>query len=108
MVRIAAIVVAFPVLALAGEPAKVSPRTALQPFQSLIGTWKGTGVPEGTREERQSGFWTEGWTESEFPWRHGFDCSARRCTYQSVDLGGRRRLRSPGFSAVGQQALPGE
>src|SRR5207244_395874 len=37
----------------------IKPRAALQPFQSLIGSWKGTGVPEGTREERQNGFWTE-------------------------------------------------
>lgn len=43
-----------------------SAREALQPFNVLIGSWKGTGMPEGTREERQNGLWTEtlrwGWT----------------------------------------------
>jgi YHS domain-containing protein len=34
-------------------------RKALQPFNDLIGTWKATGTPEGTREEKQRGFWTE-------------------------------------------------
>src|SRR5262245_60700538 len=43
----------------AGEPAKVDPREALKPFQGLVAPWKGTGVPEGTREEKQNGFWTE-------------------------------------------------
>jgi hypothetical protein len=42
----------------AGESA-VKPREALQPFNDLIGSWKGTGVPEGSREEKQRGFWTE-------------------------------------------------
>lgn len=35
------------------------PREALKPFGTLVGSWKGTGVPEGNREERQNGFWTE-------------------------------------------------
>lgn len=43
----------------AAEPAKTDPRDALKPFQSLVAPWKGTGVPEGTREEKQAGFWTE-------------------------------------------------
>ena len=47
------------VLGKAGEPAKVDQRKALQPFNFLIAPWKGTGVPDGTREEKQSGFWTE-------------------------------------------------
>jgi YHS domain-containing protein len=59
MVRIAiGIVVLFPLAAMAGEPDKAAARTALQPFQNLIGSWKGTGVPEGTRAEREN-FWTE-------------------------------------------------
>src|SRR5687767_14055171 len=36
-----------------------TPREALQPFRDLIGAWKGTGEPKGTREEVQKGFWTE-------------------------------------------------
>src|SRR5258708_5660663 len=37
-------------------------RKALQPFNNLIGSWRGTGTPEGTREEKQAGFWTESLT----------------------------------------------
>jgi hypothetical protein len=38
---------------------KQTPLAALKPFNDLIGTWKATGIPEGTREEKQRGFWTE-------------------------------------------------
>lgn len=41
------------------EPSTSGPRAALQPLGSLIGTWKGTGIPSGTRREQQAGFWTE-------------------------------------------------
>jgi YHS domain-containing protein len=34
-------------------------REALKPLNVLIGEWKGTGQPEGTRRDKQSGFWTE-------------------------------------------------
>jgi YHS domain-containing protein len=34
-------------------------KAALQKAQRLVGTWKATGYPDGTREERQKGFWTE-------------------------------------------------
>jgi YHS domain-containing protein len=34
-------------------------KDALQPFNLLIGTWRGTGQPEGTLREKQKGFWTE-------------------------------------------------
>jgi len=34
-------------------------REALRAFNDLIGSWRGTGTPEGTREEKQKGFWTE-------------------------------------------------
>jgi hypothetical protein len=46
-------------VAAADAPAKRSPREALKPFNDLIGTWRGTGTPEGTREEKQKNFWTE-------------------------------------------------
>jgi hypothetical protein len=36
-----------------------SPKEALQAFNDLIGSWKATGEPEGTRQEKQRGFWTE-------------------------------------------------
>ncbi len=37
----------------------VSAKDALQPFNVLIGSWKGTGIPEGSKEEREAGTWTE-------------------------------------------------
>ncbi len=43
----------------APAPAKRSAREALKPFNDLIGSWRGTGTPEGTREEKQKGFWIE-------------------------------------------------
>jgi hypothetical protein len=43
----------------APAPAQRSAREALKPFNDLIGTWRGTGTPEGTREEKQKGFWIE-------------------------------------------------
>ena len=36
-----------------------SAKEALQPFNGLIAAWKGTGYPDGTREERAKGFWIE-------------------------------------------------
>ncbi len=41
----------------AAKPA--SAKEALQPFNGLIAAWKGTGYPDGTREERAKGFWVE-------------------------------------------------
>jgi hypothetical protein len=43
----------------ADQPAKGRSREALRAFNDLIGTWRGTGTPEGTREQKQRGFWTE-------------------------------------------------
>jgi hypothetical protein len=44
----------------AGDPPKVKPaREALKPFNLLVGSWKGTGTPEGSMEDRQKGHWTE-------------------------------------------------
>jgi len=34
-------------------------REALKPFNDLVGSWKGTGEPEGTRAEKREGFWLE-------------------------------------------------
>jgi hypothetical protein len=43
-----------------GEAAKQrEPRAALAPFNELVGPWRGTGTPSGTREEQQKGFWVE-------------------------------------------------
>ncbi len=43
----------------ADAPARRSSKEALRAFNELIGSWRGTGTPEGTREEQQRGFWTE-------------------------------------------------
>src|SRR5262249_22840789 len=45
--------------ALAEEPAKPTPKEALQVFNDLIGPWRATGTPEGTPREKQKGFWQE-------------------------------------------------
>ena len=37
----------------------LSPKEALQPFNMLVGSWKGSGAPDGTKEERLAGAWTE-------------------------------------------------
>lgn len=37
----------------------VTPRAALQPFNVLVGSWKGSGMPEGTKAERAAGAWEE-------------------------------------------------
>ena len=45
----------------ANPPAEkpASAKEALQPFNLLVGSWKGTGTPEGSREEKAAGLWTE-------------------------------------------------
>jgi hypothetical protein len=40
-------------------PKTVTPKEALQPFNILVGSWRGSGAPEGTTEERLAGAWTE-------------------------------------------------
>jgi hypothetical protein len=40
-------------------PRPATQREGLKPFNVLVGSWKGTGYPEGTREERAAGLWTE-------------------------------------------------
>lgn len=42
-----------------GPARPVTPKEALQPFNVLVGSWKGTGAPDGSREERAAGAWTE-------------------------------------------------
>jgi hypothetical protein len=36
-----------------------TPKEALQAFNDLIGPWRGTGTPAGTKEEQQRNFWVE-------------------------------------------------
>ncbi|MFN4259951.1 MAG: YHS domain-containing protein [Gemmataceae bacterium] len=43
-----------------GDEAKPrSALAALQPFHDLIGSWRGTGVPEGPGADKQRDFWSE-------------------------------------------------
>src|SRR3982750_769259 len=57
--RRAAVFASLLVLAtLSAEPAK-APRETLKPLNILVGSWKGTGTPEGSPDERQKGHWTE-------------------------------------------------
>ena len=45
---------------LGAEPVTPTPaKEALQPLNGLIASWKGTGYPDGTHEERAKGFWVE-------------------------------------------------
>jgi hypothetical protein len=41
------------------EAKPATQRDGLKPFNVLVGSWKGTGYPEGTREERAAGLWSE-------------------------------------------------
>ncbi|MHB1423624.1 MAG: YHS domain-containing protein [Gemmataceae bacterium] len=43
----------------AGDAEKMTPKQALQALNDLIGNWRGTGEPNGTREEKQRHFWQE-------------------------------------------------
>jgi hypothetical protein len=45
---------------------KKTPKKALQALNDLIGSWRGTGEPNGTREEKQRDFWQENIT---WEWR---------------------------------------
>lgn len=53
-------------LALAGaalgsseQPGPRTAKEALRAFNDLIGTWRAAGSPEGSRADKQKGFWTE-------------------------------------------------
>ena len=50
--------VAGPAIA-ADAPEKKTPKQALRALNDLIGNWRGTGEPNGTREEKQRNFWQE-------------------------------------------------
>ena len=58
LLAILGLTIAQPLLTADG-PTKRTAKEALQSLNDLIGSWRGTGVPAGTREEQQRGFWTE-------------------------------------------------
>ena len=39
--------------------AGAGPTEPFQPLTPLVGSWKGTGTPDGTKAEREAGFWSE-------------------------------------------------
>lgn len=41
-------------------------KEALLPFNEIIGEWKGTGIPKGSKAEIQKGFWVE---KQDWAWR---------------------------------------
>ncbi|MBY0521771.1 MAG: YHS domain-containing protein [Gemmataceae bacterium] len=43
----------------ADGPAKRTPKEALQAFHDLIGSWRATGTPEGSKAQKQKGYWQE-------------------------------------------------
>jgi hypothetical protein len=47
-------------------PEKKTPKQALRALNDLIGSWRGTGEPNGTREEKQRHFWQE---KIDWEWR---------------------------------------
>lgn len=56
----AAVLFAYPLTLAQDTPAAATnPREALQPFGPLIGQWRATGIPEGSAQVKQKGFWTE-------------------------------------------------
>jgi YHS domain len=58
---LAAFVIALmlPTALLATGQSQRTPKEALQAFNDLIGTWRGTATPAGTKEEQQRNFWIE-------------------------------------------------
>lgn len=53
------VLVSFTFLAADEKKEKPTPKEALQAFNDLIGDWRATGTPEGTREDQRKNFWTE-------------------------------------------------
>lgn len=60
MIRCLALFVALAGFARADAPKPATgAKDALQPFNVLVGSWKGSGSPEGTREQKLAGQWEE-------------------------------------------------
>jgi len=53
-------------LLLAGADGPKTAKDALQPFNVLVGSWRGSGAPEGTKDERAAGAWSQ---TDEWVWR---------------------------------------
>src|SRR5215213_1229035 len=56
MRRLLAVLPLFAAVAVGGDPPQEKPaREALKPLNVLVGSWKGSGSPEGSLEEKQKG-----------------------------------------------------
>src|SRR2546423_3786720 len=64
-------------LSTAGDKPARTQKEGLQAFNDLIGSWRGTGTPEGTRD-KQRGFWQETLT---CEWRFKGDDAALKLTF---------------------------
>src|SRR5437764_3947985 len=53
------LVLLVPLAVAADRAERKSPKDALKAFNDLVGGWRGTGEPEGTRAEKLEGFWSE-------------------------------------------------
>ena len=64
LVGLVAALILSPGLAGENKTTAQKPADALRALNDLIGSWRASGTPEGTREEKQRGFWTEtiSWT----------------------------------------------
>jgi hypothetical protein len=78
-------------LSSAAEPATINPREALQPFNVLVGSWKGTGMPEGNREEKDKGWWTERIT---WTWQFHGDDAWLKATFETGKYYTKAELRA--------------
>ena len=85
------------------DPQKpTSAREALQPFNILIGSWRGTGYPEGgSKDERAAGLWTETIT---WGWRFKGDDAWLAVTFEKGKYYATGELRwlteKPGYQLV--------
>lgn len=64
----------------ADAPEKRTPQQALQELNDLIGSWRGTGEPNGTREEKQRHFWQE---KIVWEWRFKGKDAALRAVFEN-------------------------
>jgi hypothetical protein len=58
LIAAAAVLVLQSSFAADGPPTR-TPREGLQPFNTLVGSWKGTAKPSGTKAEQDRDFWIE-------------------------------------------------
>src|ERR1700722_13993197 len=63
----------------ADAPPKRNSREALQGFNELIGSWRATGLPEGSRADKQKGAWSE---TVQWQWQFQKEDSSLKVTFE--------------------------